>query len=123
LNKAVSVIIVIFLVFSFTGISFSAGNAQMNVNAGLVTAINAKERTITLQNDKIPEFICVIDDKAVVRINNGQQSFSGIKIGDIAAVTYKKVDGKNVAIDITVMTPPVSSSQEKAKPATSEEKK
>lgn len=125
MNKAVSLIISIFLVFSFIGTTFSADKGKkIQVFAGLIKTIDVKEKTITLQNDKTPEFTCIIDDKAVIRMANGKKSMvADIRIGDIAAVAYEEINGKNIATSITAMTPAASSSSEKANPANSEGKK
>ena len=117
MNRAVSLIIMIFFVFSFTGIAFSAEkNKKMQVFGGLITAIDTKENIITLKNDKTPEFTCIVDDKALKRNTNGKKSMADIRIGDIVAVVYEEVNGKNIAKSITAMAPAVSSSGGQSKP-------
>ena len=104
MKKAVTVMIMIFLVFSFTGIAFSSENAKkMQVFAGLIKAIDTKEHTITLQNDKTPEFTCTVSDKTVIRMNNETKSFADIRTGNIAVAVYDAINGKNIAISVTVM--------------------
>jgi len=117
LNKAVSLIIVILLVFSFTGITFSAENdKKIQAFGGKITAINTKEKTITFKNDETPEFKCIFDEKTVVRMANGEKAKSDIKLGDIVAVVYEEVNGKNIAKSIAAMVPAASSSKGQSKP-------
>ena len=117
MNKAVSVIIMILLVFSFTGVTFSSEQEKkMQVFAGLITAIDTKEHTITLQNDKTPEFTCIVNDKAVIRMNNEKKSFADIRTGNIAVAVYEEMNGKNVVKSITVVSPATSSSEGQPKP-------
>ena len=117
MNKVVPVIIMIFLVSSFTGITFSSEKEKkMQVFAGLIKAIDTKEKTITLQNDKTPEFTCTVNDKAVIRINNEKKSFADIRTGNIAVAVYEEMNGKNVVKSITVIPPAASSSEGQSKP-------
>ena len=124
MNKAVSLIISMFLVFSFIGTTFSADKGKIQVFAGKIKAIDAKEKTFILKNDKSPVFTCIINDKAVIRMANGKTSTAAdLRIGDIAVVAYEEANGKNVAISATVVKPAASSSPGKANPADSEGKK
>jgi len=123
-NKVVPVIIAIALVFSFTGMTFSAEKEKMKVFGGGVKAINLKEKTMTLWNDKVPEFTCSVDDKSISKTTSGNKTLADIKVGDIAVVVYEEVNGKNVAKSITVTSrAAAASSGEETKPAPSEGKK
>jgi Cu/Ag efflux protein CusF len=116
LNKVVLGIISIFVVFAFAGISLSAENAKgYKMAAGQVKALDAKAGTITLGNDKSGDSTYVIGDKTVVRANNKNRgTLADIKVGDIAALVYYDVNGKNVIRSITVLSPaPVSPSASK----------
>jgi hypothetical protein len=116
LNKAVSAIIVILLVFAFTGMAFSAeNNKKTQVFGGKITAINTKEKTITLKNDETPKFTCIFNDKTLIRMTNGQKPID-MKINDIIAVLYEEVNGKNIAKSISALAPAASSSKGQSKP-------
>lgn len=124
MNKIVPVIIAIVLVFSFAGTTFSAEKKKFEVFGGGVKAIDLKEKTVTLWNDSVPEFICSVDDRSISKQTSGNKTLADIKVGDIAVVVYDKVNGKNVAKSITITSREAASRPpEKAKPAPSEEKK
>ena len=111
MKKVVTVIIVTLLVFSFTGTAFSSEKGKkMQVFAGLIKAIDAKERTVTLKNDKAPEFTCIVNDQAVIRLNNETKSFADIRTGNIGVAVYEEMNGKNVVKSLTVMPPKAASS-------------
>jgi len=123
-NKIVPVIIAVALLFSFTGMGSSAEKQKMQVFGGGVKAVDTKEKTITLWNDKVPEITFSVDDKSISKLTGGNKTLADIKIGDIAVVAYEEVNGKNVAKAITITSREAASSQgQKAKPAPSEGKK
>lgn len=132
MNKAVSFVIAISLLFSFAGIAFPIEKGKkIKTAAGVIKVFDTKEKTITLRDDKA-DFTCIIDDKTVFRMTDGNKALTDIKAGDvvalvkvgyIAALAYEEVNGKNLAKSITVISSAVSSSGEKSKPANSEEKK
>lgn len=121
--KIVSVIIAFVFVFSFAGMTFSAEKQNMKVFAGAVKKIDTKEKTITLWNDKVPEFTCSVDENNITKSGSGKKTLADIKIGDIVVVAYGEVNGKNVAKAVTISSPAAASPGEKAKPAVSEGKK
>jgi hypothetical protein len=111
LKKVITVIIMTFLVFSFAGITFSSEKGKkMEVFAGLIKAIDTKERTVTLKNDKAPEFTCIVNDKTAIRLNSEIKSFADIRTGNIAVAVYESINGKNVARSVTIMPPAAASS-------------
>ena len=112
LNKVVLGIVSIFVVFAFAGISFSAESAKgMKMAAGQVKAIDARTGTLTIGNDKSGDSTYIMGDRTVVRANNKNTStFADIKVGDIAALVYYDVNGKNVIRSITVLSPAAASS-------------
>jgi Cu/Ag efflux protein CusF len=102
----------------------SAEKQKMQVFGGGVKAVDTKEKTITLWNDKVPEITFSVDDKSISKLTGGNKTLADIKIGDIAVVAYEEVNGKNVAKAITITSREAASSQgQKAKPAPSEGKK
>lgn len=132
MNKAVSFVIAVSLLFSFAGIAFSIDKEKkFKTAAGVIKAIDTKEKTITLQDDKA-DFTCIFNDKTVFRMSDGKKALTDIKAGDVAAIVkvgyiaalvYEEVNGKNLVKSITVISSAVSSSGEKAKSANSEGKK
>jgi len=121
-NKIVPVILAVALLFSFTGMASSAEKQKMQVFGGGVKAVDTKEKTITLWNDKVPEITFSVDDKSISKMTSGNKTLADIKIGDIAVVVYDEVNGKKVVKSMTIQSP-ASSSGQKAKPADSEGKK
>lgn len=111
MNKVVLGIVSIFVVFAFAGITFSAEKANgMKMAAGQVKAIDAKTGSVTLGNDKSGDSAYIVDDRTVVRTNNKKTgTFADIKVGDIAALVYYDVNGKNVIRSITVLSPSAAS--------------
>lgn len=107
MNRTVSIIISIFLVFAFAGAAFPAEKGKaLKTNAGEVTSIDMKAKTITVKNDQDGSLTFVIGDKTVVRIDNKNKStFEDVKVGCIAALAYEEINGKNVIRSITVMPP------------------
>jgi Cu/Ag efflux protein CusF len=126
LNKVVLGMVSIFVVLAFAGVAFSAGKAKgMKMAAGQVKAIDAKAGTVTLGTDKSGDSIYIIGDKTAVRTNNKNTgTVADIKVGDIAAVVYYDVNGKNVIRSITVLSPaPASSPANKTATTKPQEKK
>lgn len=122
MTKIVSVIIAAAVVFSCAGIAFSAEKKKMEVFGGGVKAVDTKEKTITLWNDKVPEITFSVDDKSISKMTSGNKTLADIKIGDIAVVVYEEVNGKKVVKSMTIQTP-ASPPVQKTKPADSEGKK
>jgi Cu/Ag efflux protein CusF len=111
LNKVVLGIISIFVVFAFAGTSLSAENDRgYKMTAGKVKAVDSKTGAITLGNDKSADSTYIIGDKTVVRANNKNRgAIADIKVGDIAALVYYDVNGKNVIRSITIISPAATS--------------
>ena len=111
MNRVMLVIVSIFVVFAFAGISVSAEKAkEMKMAAGQVKAIDTKTGVLTLGNDKSGDSTYIISDKTVVRANNKNTgTIADIKVGDIAALVYYDADGKNVIRSITVLSPAAAS--------------
>jgi Cu/Ag efflux protein CusF len=105
LNRIALGIVSIFVALIFAGVTFSAEKMQgIKMAAGQVKAINAKTKTITIGNDKSGDAAYVVDDRTLVRANNKTGSFADIKVGDIAALVYYDVNGKNMVKSITVLS-------------------
>jgi hypothetical protein len=112
LNKVVLGIVSIFVVFVFAGVVLSADATKgMKMTAGKVKAVDAKAGSIILGNDKSGDATYVIGDKTVVRANNNKNTgtIADIKVGDIAALVYYDVNGKNLIRSITVLSPATAS--------------
>jgi hypothetical protein len=91
-------------------------NPNINLFAGEVNEINITENSIFLKNDKA-EMTVVCNDKTALRSGNSKVTFNDIKKGDIAAVIYDVIDGKNVAKSITFHSlKATSGTEQKAKP-------
>jgi len=73
---------------------------NINLFAGEVKAISADEKSIFLKNDK-EEMTIVCNDRTAFRSGTAKVTFADIKKGDIAAVIYDVVEGRNVAKSIT----------------------
>lgn len=124
MNKIVTVIVSTLFIFSFIGTTFSAEKGKnLKVAAGAVKAIDKAAKTITIKEDKKEAFTCFFDDKTIIRANTGGK-IDDMKIGDIAALAYEEVNGKNIARGITVISQSgLSSSEKVSKPANTEVKK
>lgn len=78
----------------------NASKPKINFFAGEVKSIDAKTKTIVIKREKEEKSI-VCTDKTVMQSGKSKVTFADIKKGDIAAVIYDVVDGKNVAKNIT----------------------
>lgn len=120
MKQAIRAIVTVVLAFCFAVPVMGAGQEmstpKINLFAGEVKEINVAEKSIYLKNDKAAMTI-VCNDKTVLRSGNSKVTFNDIKKGNIAAVIYDVIDGKNVAKSITFHTltaPPAT--EQKAKP-------
>lgn len=118
MNKIVPVVIAVAFVFSLAGMTSSAERQQKKLFAGTIKKIDTKEKVITLENDRVAEFTCSVDEKSIPQMTNGKKTLADMKVGDIAVVVYEEVNGKNVAKGITVQPPPMTASpKQKNEPA------
>jgi hypothetical protein len=120
LKQAIRIMVTIVIAFCFAAPVIGAGQdvkkPNINIFAGEVKEINAVEKSIFLKNDNA-EMTVVCNEKTAMRSGNSKVTFNDIKKGDIAAVIYDAVGGKNVAKSITFQTLKASAvPQQKAKP-------
>lgn len=103
MSRIVAVLVSILFVSAFTGIGYSAGKEnKIKLEAGVVKALDANAKTITLSADNKTDFKCSFDDKTVVRANTGKKiTTADIKIGDVIVLLYKEVNGKKIAESVT----------------------
>jgi Cu/Ag efflux protein CusF len=108
LKKAIRILITLVLAFCIAapviGAEPKMKNPNINLFAGEVKTVDAKEKTIFLKNDS-GEMTIVWNEKTVLRSGMSKAAnFEDIKLGDIAAVVYDVVDGKNVARSINLQS-------------------
>lgn len=107
LKKIFSIFTALTLVLCCAGLAFSevTDDQKPTMFAGMVMAIDVNAKTLTLKNDKAGPFTFSFSDNTTLRAADGRKTASEITVGDIAALLYKKVDGKNIATSITVLAP------------------
>ena len=121
MKQAIRIVVTIAIAFCFAAPVIGAGQEMkkpnINLFAGEVKTINAKEKTIFLKNDNA-EMTIVCNDKTVLRSGMSKTiSFDDMKKGDIAAAIYDVIDGKNVAQSVTFHVLKASpATEQKAKP-------
>jgi ribosomal protein S1 len=74
---------------------------------GEVSAVNTNAMSIVVTKkcrDKVEETAVTIDDKTEIMKEKENKSFSDIKIGNKVVVKYIKVNGKNIAKNISIKT-------------------
>jgi hypothetical protein len=131
LRKPIAVILSILFVLSSVSLSFAGSGARMKQAmesmggkevAGEVTAVNAKEKTITVKGMRgLVTATC--DEKTFVKMANVVKTCADIKVGDKANMLFESGEGKNVAKSIFLSVPAAPSTEEKkAEPAKTEPK-
>ena len=105
MKQVIRIMVTIAIALCFAAPVIGAGQemSKPNINlfAGEVQAIDVKEKTIYLKNDKA-EMTIACNDKTVMRSGmSNVAAFGDIKTGDIAAAVYDVIDGRNVAKSIT----------------------
>ena len=130
MRKLVVCILISLLVFSATGISFAGSGARMRQAmeamggkevAGEVTAVDAKEKVITIQGMR-DSVTATCDERTFVKMGNVIKTCADIKVGDKANMLFEIGEGKNVAKSIFLHIPAAPAPQEEAEPAKTEPK-
>ena len=88
---------------------------KINFIAGEVKSIDVKTKMIVIKTEKGEKTI-VCTDKTVMQSGKSKVTFDDIKKGDIAAVIYDVINGKNVAKNITFHSTGAPAAGQKAKP-------
>ncbi len=103
MSRIVAVLVLILFVSAFTGIAYSVEKEnKIKLEAGVVKALDAKAKTITLSADNKTDFTCFFDDKTAVRANTGKKiTTADIKVGDVIVLLYEEVNGKKIAKSVT----------------------
>jgi hypothetical protein len=131
LKKATACILSILFVVTLISLSFAGSGARMKQAmegmggkeiAGEVTAVSAKDKTITVKGMRgIVTATC--DEKTFVKMANAVKTCADIKVGDKANMLFEAGEGKNVAKSIFLSLPAAPPAEEKkADPAKTEPK-
>jgi len=131
LKKATACILSILFVVTLISLSFAGSGARMKQAmeamggkeiAGKVTAVDAKEKIITVDGMRgLVTATC--DEKTFVKMGNVVKTCADIKVGDNANMLFEAGEGKNVAKSIFLSLPAVDSPEEKkAEPPKTEPK-
>ena len=89
---------------------------KVNFFAGEVKSVDVKTKTIVIKAEKDEKSV-VCTDKTVLQSGKSTMKFDDIKKGDIAAVIYDVINGKNVAKNMTFhSTKGAPATEQKAKP-------
>jgi ribosomal protein S12 len=89
---------------------------KINFIAGEVKSIDVKTKTIVIKTEKDEKSV-VCTDKTVMQSGKSKVTFDDIRKGDIAAVIYDVINGKNVAKNMTFhSTKGAPAAEQKAKP-------
>jgi len=126
-----ALMLVILFVLSVTSLSFAGSGARMRQAmesmggkeiAGEVTAVDAKEKTVTVKGMRgLVTATC--DEKTFVKMGNVVKTCADIKVGDKANMLFEAGEGKNAAKSIFLSLPAAPPTEEKkAEPAKTEPK-
>lgn len=130
--KSVIIIFSVLFVFAVSSVSFAVeekeakpvipsevgslpGVAKARQITGDVTAVNTSAMAITVtkkMKHKVVETAVTINDKTNIKMGKEKRTLADVKVGDKVIVTYKGLDGKNVAQSITIK-PAITASEEK----------
>ncbi len=129
MKRAFTIITLTFIVLTFTGQSYGRGGmskvmGEMGVKqtAGEVTAVDAKEKKVTVDGMRGPVTV-TCDEKTSVKMGNEYRTCEDIKVGDNANVLFDIVEGKATAQTIYLSPPAAPSPEEKkAEPSKSHKK-
>lgn len=72
---------------------------------GEVSAVNTNAMSIVVTKkcrDKVQEAVVTINDKTEIMKEKEKKSFADVKTGDQVVVKYTKIDGKNIAKNISI---------------------
>ncbi len=78
---------------------------QIRQITGDVTAVNTNAMTITVikkMTHKVTDAAVTINDKTNIKMGKEKKTLADVKVGDKVIVTYKVLDGKNIAQNITI---------------------
>jgi hypothetical protein len=129
LKKAIAFIISIFFILTLTSFSFAGSGTRMRQAmegmggkeiAGEVTAVDTKEKTITVKGMRgLVTATC--DEKTMVKMGTAMKTCADIKVGDKADMLFEAGEGKNAAKSILLSLPAVPSpAEKKAEPSKAE---
>jgi len=121
LKKATASILSILLILTLTSFSFAGSGARMRQAmesmggkeiAGEVTAVDTKEKTITVKGMRgLVTATC--DEKTMVKMGTAMKTCADIKVGDKANMLFESGEGKKSAKSIYLSFPAVPSPAEK----------
>jgi ribosomal protein S1 len=111
MKKVIAIVVSVLFVLSVTGLSFAADQKaaapakaeekktdekkapeKVNQVTGVVVAVDAKAKTLTVKGKK-SDIALSVDEKAA-------KNLAGLKVGDKVTVKYTEKDGKNVATSV-----------------------
>jgi hypothetical protein len=131
LKKLIALTLSILFVLTVTSLSLAGSGARMRQAmeamggkeiAGEVTAVDAKEKAITI-NGMRGAITATCDEKTFVKMGNVIKTCAEIKVGDKANMLFEAGEGKNVAKSIFLHIPAIPSPEEKeAEPMKTEPK-
>ncbi len=130
--KSVIIIFSVLFVFAVSSVSFAVeekeakpvipaevsklpGVAKARQITGDVTAVNTNALTITVtkkMKHKVVATAVTINDKTNIKMGKEKRTLTDVKVGDKVIVTYKVLDGINVAQNI-IIKPVVTAPEEK----------
>ncbi len=108
LKKLIALTLSILFVLTVTSLSLAGSGARMRQAmeamggkeiAGEVTAVDAKEKTITVKGMR-GLITATCDEKTFVKMGNVIKTCAEIKVGDKANMLFEAGEGKNVAKSI-----------------------
>lgn len=122
MKNFITIIVSILFTFAISSIPFAIGEekavpttlpapsklpyaSKVQQISGVVSAVNTTTNSITVTKkirDKVVEAVVTVNDKTEIMKEKEKKSFSDIKIGDKVVVKYTKVDGKNIAKNISI---------------------
>ncbi|MGC8765337.1 MAG: DUF5666 domain-containing protein [Brevinematia bacterium] len=106
MKKSLGLLVVLSAIM-IVGTAFSATTktvAKALVVKGKVSAVDSAAATVTVAGKK-GDVVFNTDANTVIKVGKETKTLADVKAGDTVRITYKVVDGKNLASEIVVSVP------------------
>jgi Cu/Ag efflux protein CusF len=114
-KKAIVIIVAVLFTFALASVSFSlekkaemakpSEKPQIHYIFGKVKAVDTSAQTLTIakqEKDKEEDTVVTINKETIITIDKEKKMLSDVKVGEMVAVMYTKLEGKNIAKNIVI---------------------
>jgi hypothetical protein len=112
MKKTIAIIVAVLFTFALASVSLAvekkAEMTKPNYIIGKIKAVDTGAQTLTIakqEKGKEEDTVVVIDKETSITIDKEKKMLADVKVGEIVAVMYTQLEGKNIAKNILIKHP------------------